>query len=159
MHEDAVAVTAVRTREKEGRSRHLLPTPRKGGKRSKIKAEMVGGSIGDGRTRRTWDFDARMVEKPQDEGGTATLHRRARGRVVAAEGELTGRERPKGKREESKRTRERQTWQNRGKNQGRRGREDPNQGTTSPAQRHSAQHKTLYNLGPSCPFFIVTPMP
>ena len=29
------------------------------------------------------------------------MHRRARGRVVAAEGELTGRERPKGKREEN----------------------------------------------------------
>ena len=37
----------------------------------KVKAEMVGGSISDGRTRRIWDFDAGMVVKPQeqDSGG------------------------------------------------------------------------------------------
>ena len=37
----------------------------------KVKAEMVGGSISDGRTRRIWDFDAGMAVKPQekDSGG------------------------------------------------------------------------------------------
>lgn len=108
-----------------------------------------------------------MVEKPlEKEGGTATWHRRARGRAIATEMELARKndlkERDMIPREESKENTEGKNPSGYGgTSQGRRGIENPNRGTTYPVQRHSTQHKTVHNLRRSCtcPFFVVIPVP
>ena len=76
------------------------------------------------------------------------MHRAARGRVLPTEVELAGRERVEREREREREKIPREIG--RDSSQGRRGREDPNPGTTYPAQRQSAQHKTIPNLLPSC---------